>query len=104
MVILFIHVDDTTITGSSVDLVRRYEQQIREIFDITHLGPVSWLLGLAITQDHSKQRLSISQKAYINSIICCFNLEDAKPLSIPIDTNMCLLKDDCLVQLKTRTK
>ena len=26
MVILFIHVDDTTMTGSSVDLIKRYEQ------------------------------------------------------------------------------
>jgi hypothetical protein len=25
MVILFIHIDDTTMTGSSVDLIRRYE-------------------------------------------------------------------------------
>jgi Reverse transcriptase (RNA-dependent DNA polymerase) len=39
VVILF--VDDTTMTGSSMDLIKRYEQQIREMFDITHLGPVS---------------------------------------------------------------
>jgi Reverse transcriptase (RNA-dependent DNA polymerase) len=49
VVILFIHVDDATMTGSSMDLTKRYEQQIGEMFDITHLGPVLWLLGLAIT-------------------------------------------------------
>ena len=48
IVFLFIHVDDTTMTGSSMDLIKKYEQQIGEMFDITHLGPVSWLLGLAI--------------------------------------------------------
>jgi Reverse transcriptase (RNA-dependent DNA polymerase) len=95
IVILFIHVDDTTMTGSSMDLIKRYEQQIGEMFDITHLGPVSWLLGLAITRDRSKRALSISQEAYINSVIRRFNLEDSKPLSTPIDSNTRLLKDDC---------
>ena len=49
MVILFIHVNNTIMTGSSINLIRKYEQQIGEVFEITHLGPISWLLGLAIT-------------------------------------------------------
>ena len=69
VVFLFIHVDDTTITGSSVNLIKKYEQKIREIFDITHLGPISWLLGLVIIRNRSKQTLSISQEAYINSVV-----------------------------------
>ena len=54
IVFLFIHVDNTTMTGSSMDLIKKYEQKIREMFDIMHLGPVLWLLGLTIIQDHSK--------------------------------------------------
>ena len=95
MVILFIHVDDTTITGSSLNLIEEYEQRIANVFNITHLGPVSWLLGLAIVRNHSKRTLSVSQEAYINSIVRRFNLEDARPQSSPIDANSCLLKDDC---------
>ena len=102
VVILFIHVDDTTMTGSSVDLIKRYEEQIGEIFDITHLRTVSWLLGLAITRDRTKQTLSISQEAYISSIVHCFNLEDAKPLSTPIDSNTHLLKDDCPITIEDK--
>ena len=85
--ILFIHVDDTTITSSSLHLIEESERQIGNIFTITHLGPVSWLLGLAISRNHSKQTLSLSQVSYINSIICRFNMEDAKPLSSPMDSN-----------------
>ena len=54
MVILFIHVNDTTITGSSLNLIKEYERRIANVFNITHLGPVSWLLGLAIIRNHSK--------------------------------------------------
>ena len=60
-----------------------------------HLGPVSWLLGLAITRDHSKQTLHLSQEAYINSIIHRFHLEDAKLMLTPIDSNTCLTKENC---------
>ena len=102
VVILFIHVDNTTMTGSSIDLIRKYEQQIGELFEIMHLGAVSWLLGLTVTQDHSKQMLSISQEAYINLIVHHFNLEDAKPLSTPINSNAGLLKEDCPTSIEDK--
>jgi hypothetical protein len=95
VVILFIHVDDTTITGSSARLIEEFEQRIGKTFDITHLGPVSWLLGLGVTRDRAKGTLSISQETYINSIVRRFNLEDAKPASAPIDSNTRLVKTDC---------
>ena len=102
VVILFIHVDDTTITGSSPHPIEEYEQQIEKIFNITHLGPVLWLLGLAIVRDRSKRTLALSQEAYINSIVWHFYMEDAKPLSTPIDTNTHLLKDDCPVEIEDK--
>ena len=37
------------------------------------------------------------ESLYINSVVHRFNLEDAKPLLIPIDANTCLQKDDCPV-------
>lgn len=46
IVILFIHVDDSTITGSSIDL-----------------GSISWLLGLAIGRDRAAHTLFISQQS-----------------------------------------
>ena len=97
IVILFIHVDDTMMTGSSLSLIDEYKQQIGKTFEITHLGPVSWLLGLAISHDRFKRTLSISQEFYINAVVRCFYLEDAKPLSAPVDSNTRLLKEDCPV-------
>ena len=102
IIVLFIHVDDTTITGSSMRLIDEYEQRIGENFTITCLGPVSWLLGLSITRDHSKRTLALSQETYINSIIRRFHMEDAKPLSIPMDPNNCLSKENCPVSIEEK--
>ena len=89
-------------TGSSSHLVEEFEQKIGRIFNITHLGSISWLLGLAITCDHTKCTLSISQESYINSIACHFTLEDAKPILAPIDTNTHLVKTDCPMSVEDK--
>ena len=54
-VMLFIHVDDTTITGSSSLLINEFKKRIAKRFDITDLGQISWLLGLAIVRDCTKR-------------------------------------------------
>ena len=95
VVVLAIHVDDTTITGSTAKLVNEFKGRIDQKFKITDLGSISWLLGLAIERDRVARTLYISQRSYIESIIRRFNLEDAKPLTIPIDPNISLSKDHC---------
>ena len=95
VVVLFIHVDDTTITGSSISLNKEFKRRISERFEITDLGSISWLLGLAIERNRTSRTLSISQKSYIETILRRFNLENAKSLSIPMDPNTHFSKDDC---------
>jgi transposase InsO family protein len=95
IVILFIHVDDSTITGSSIDLIKEFRARIAQRFEITDLGSISWLLGLAIGRDRAAHTLFISQQSYIEFVIRRFNLEDAKPLTIPVDPNISLSKDHC---------
>src|SRR5271155_4142035 len=95
VVVLAIHVDDTPITGSTAKLVNEFKGRINEKFQITNLGSISWLLGLLIKRNRSMHTLYISQKSYIESIIRRFNLEDVKSLTIPIDPNTLLYKDQC---------
>jgi hypothetical protein len=59
IVILFIHVDDSTITGSSIDLIKEFRARIAQRFEITDLGSISWLLGLAIGRDRAAHTLFI---------------------------------------------
>jgi hypothetical protein len=94
VVVLFIHVDDSTITGSSTTLIDVFKRRIAERFDITDLGPVSWLLGLAVVRDRTKRILMISQESYVESLIRRFGLENAKSLTVPINSNTRLLSND----------
>ena len=95
IIILTIHVDDSTMTGSSAILQQEYKARINAKFELTDLGPISWLLGLAITRDRATRTLSLSQHAYINTLLRRFNLEDCKPVAQPLSPHVLFSTDQC---------
>ena len=95
IVILTIHVDDSTMTGSSVTLQQEFKMWINAKFQLTNLRLISWLLGLAITHDHAMHTHSLSQHAYIDTLLSCFNLKDCKLLAQPLNLHAQLFKNWC---------
>ena len=69
ILILAIHVNDCTMTGSSDDLIQSYKLKIKSKYDLTDFGPIHWLLSMKITQDHENRTISLSQSSYIDSLI-----------------------------------
>jgi hypothetical protein len=49
ILILVVHIDDCTFTGSSAELIFAYKKKINDCYVLTDLGPISWLLGIKIT-------------------------------------------------------
>jgi Reverse transcriptase (RNA-dependent DNA polymerase) len=92
--ILAIHVDDCLITGSSEDLIAHYKQCLDSTYSLTDLGPIYWLLGIKITHDHKLHTISLTQMTYINTILNCFSLGDAKPYTTLIVPSMNYSKKD----------
>ena len=95
ILILAIHVDDCTMTGSSDDLIQNYKLKIKSKYDLTDLGPIHWLLGIKITWDRENHTISLSQSSYIDSLIGQFNFTDLKPYSTPMDPNIRYSKNQC---------
>ncbi|TFY76086.1 hypothetical protein EWM64_g7925 [Hericium alpestre] len=65
----------------------QFKDVLKAHFEMTNLGELHWLLGIEIQCDRGRRTLSMSQSAYIDTIISCFNLQDAKPLSTPLDSS-----------------
>ena len=76
ILILAIHVDDCTMTGSSDDLIQNYKLKIKSKYDLTDLGPIHWLLGLKITRDCENSTISLSQSSFPNHPISTHSLGD----------------------------
>jgi len=84
ILILAVHVDDCAMTWSSAKLISLYKCKLNERYALTNLGPIHWLLSIKITRDHEARTISLSQNAYIESIINRFNLTDAKSVATPM--------------------
>ncbi|THH12988.1 hypothetical protein EW146_g7181 [Bondarzewia mesenterica] len=93
--ILTIHVDDLNLAGSTMDVIQSVKTSLRKHFDIVELGPVQWLVGLAISRDLSNRTITVSQTGFIDSILAKFRLVDANTVSTPLDHNVKLSHDDC---------
>jgi hypothetical protein len=81
---LAVHVDDCAMTSSSPKLIAKYKRKLNARYALTDLGPISWLLGIKITCNRDACTISLSQTAYIESILARFSLTDAKAYSTPM--------------------
>ena len=77
--ILAVHVDDCILTGTSSRLIIHYKRKLNACHALTDLGPVHWLLGIKVTRDRTTHTISLSQSAFIDTILSRFLLADIKP-------------------------
>jgi hypothetical protein len=85
LTVVVVHVDDCTLAASSMDLIKELKDKIRTYVEVTDLGELHWLFGIEVTRNRDSGTLSLSQKAYLDSIIRRFNFEELKPVSNPME-------------------
>jgi hypothetical protein len=86
------YVDDI-IFGSNDDRLRQqFAKDMKNEFEMTLLGEISFFLGLQISQRN--HGIFISQTKYIREMLKRFGMEDCKPIATPMQTNCKLRKYD----------
>ena len=83
--IVAVDVDDLTMAGNSRAAIRRFKNELRTVLKIKDMGDLNWLLGIEVKWDRELRTLSLSQHAYIERILERFSLQDANPLTTPLD-------------------
>ena len=53
-------------------------------FEMKDLGNASYVLGIQIYRDHSKDILRLTQKGYIKKFLQRYGMQDSKSLNTPI--------------------
>jgi hypothetical protein len=82
--ILIVHVDDCTLTGSCPKLMVKYKEKLDAIFPLTDLSNIHFLLGIQVVYDQHCYTISLCQSSFIDTIIARFSLMDAKPYNTPM--------------------
>nr|GEV87099.1 putative ribonuclease H-like domain-containing protein [Tanacetum cinerariifolium] len=86
-----IYVDDIIFGSTNKDLCKAFEKLIKDKFQMSSMGELTFLLGLQVKQ--KKYRIFISQDKYVAKILRKLGLTDGKSASTPMDTEKPLLKD-----------
>ena len=84
MFFLVLYVDDILLATNDLNLLRDTKQFLSNTFEMKDLGNASYVLGIQIYQDLSKDILGISQKGYIEKLLQIYSMQDCKPLDTPI--------------------
>src|SRR5882724_2494109 len=91
--IVAVHIDDMAAAASDKAEMARLKEDLGKLFSLIDLRELKWLLGIAVTRDCNPHTISLCQAAYIESIAKHLHLEDAHPVTTPLDPHVVLSKD-----------
>lgn len=73
--IMSIFVNDIKIIGSkNSGVIARVKQELTAVFKMVDIRPISFYLGLKVSQDREKKTIKLLQPTYINKILAKFHL------------------------------
>lgn len=94
-VILGTHVDDAFEAGNSDRALDEFEREFEKYFETSFQGELSWLLSIAFKHDLTNGTVSMSQCAYIDSLLDRFGMACANPVQTPMDASALLNSSQC---------
>nr|GEU97400.1 reverse transcriptase domain-containing protein [Tanacetum cinerariifolium] len=86
-----VYANDIIFGSTDKDLCKAFEKLMKDKFQMSSMGKLTFLLGLQVKQ--KPYGIFISKDKYVAENLRKFGLIDRKSASIPIDTNKPLLKD-----------
>jgi hypothetical protein len=90
--IIALYVDDITMVSKDLKGINQNKAALRESYEMTDLGDISWILGMHVTRNCNAGWIAISQQKYIEEILGRFRMLDARPISTPTLANEHLIK------------
>ncbi len=83
--IITVWVDDLLLFATAIYIMSRLKAELNSMFELTDLGEPTKIVGIEISQ--RADSLTISQKQYIDAILRKYGMENANPVSTPLDPN-----------------
>ncbi|GBP89832.1 Retrovirus-related Pol polyprotein from transposon TNT 1-94 [Eumeta japonica] len=80
-----VYVDDIIIASQCREAILMVKQGIFEHFNCVDKGKLSLFLGIEIERDGELGNISISQRNYIEDLLCENNMEECRKVSTPLD-------------------
>jgi ATP-binding cassette subfamily B (MDR/TAP) protein 1 len=86
-IILVLYVDDMLVANKSVIEINKLKAQLARTSDMKDLGATKQILGIEIHKDMKHGKLWFSQQRYVERILLRFNMNNVKPINIPLTSH-----------------
>jgi len=86
-VYLIVYVDDILLFGDDEELLNNIKFKLANTFEMKDLGLVKRFLGLEITRGDNGE-VYVSQERYIDRLLAQYGMQDANPVSTPLEHSM----------------
>ena len=87
-VIHVIYVDDLIPISNDKPMLEAEKDKLMRQFDMVDKGEISFILGMQVKRDRERGLLSISQPAYLETMLKKFKMENCNPISTPMECGM----------------
>ena len=94
-IFMVLYIDDILLASSDVNLLNDTKRILSANFNMKDLGEASFVLGIEIYRDRSRNLLGLSQRAYINHVLKRFNMQTCKAGDVPVVKGDKLNNEQC---------
>jgi hypothetical protein len=95
LIYLVLYVDDMLLIGNNKEIIQDVKTQLSSKFDMKDLGAANFILGMEIKRDRENMKLWLNQRKYVETILQRFNMQECKPIKVPIPVGVKLSVDQC---------
>jgi hypothetical protein len=95
LIYLVLYVDDMLLIGNNKEIIQDVKTQLSSKFDMKDLGASNFILGMEIKRYWKKRNLWLNQRKYVETILQRFNMQECKPVKVPILVGVKLFTDHC---------
>ena len=94
-IFMVLYVNDILLASSDVNLLNDTNRLLFDNFDMKDLEETSFVLGIEIYRDRSRNLLRLSQRAYIDHVLKRFNMQMCKAGDVPVVKGDKLSNEQC---------
>ena len=92
LLVVSLYVDDLLVSGSSGEHIDKFKEEMKDAFEMTDLGRMTFFLGMQVNQKQNE--IFLCQEKYANEILKKFNMEGCKPTATPMNQKEKFYKED----------
>ena len=94
LIYFVLYVDGMLLIRNNKEIIQDVKTQLSSKFDMKDIGAANFILGIMeIKRNKENRKLWLNQRKYVETILQRFNMQECKPIKVPIPVGVNLSTD-----------